>query len=111
MEQGKATRFEDTTQRIEAVDADLSGSTFTDVNLSNSKFSDMDMAGAKIDNANLTGLIIRNADLRGASIAQSTMKGMTIDGIDVAELFAAYKSSRAQTKARPENSRNSTRPS
>jgi uncharacterized protein YjbI with pentapeptide repeats len=56
------------------------------------------LAGATIQNANLTGIHIGNADLRGASIAESTMKGMTIDGIDVAELFAAYKA------AHPKNS-------
>jgi uncharacterized protein YjbI with pentapeptide repeats len=100
MEQEKVTRFEDTTQQIEAVDADLSGSTFTDVNLTNAKFGDVNLAGATIHNAKLVGLSIRNADLRGASIAESTMKGMTIDGIDVAELFAVYKASRAQAQAK-----------
>jgi uncharacterized protein YjbI with pentapeptide repeats len=98
MEQELVTRFEETTQQIVAVDADLSGSTFTDVNLANAKFDNVTLARATIHNANLADLRISNADLRGASISQSTMKGMTIDGIDVAELLAAYRAARAQTQ-------------
>jgi hypothetical protein len=39
---------------------------------------------------NLSGLQISAADLRRASIEDSLMEGMTIDGIPVAELIAAY---------------------
>jgi uncharacterized protein YjbI with pentapeptide repeats len=100
MEQELVTRLEETTRQIQAVDADLSGSTFTNVNLANARFENVTLGTAIIHNANLTGLRISNADLRGASIVQSTMKGMTIDGVDVADLFAAWKSAHPEA-ARP----------
>jgi len=100
----------DTEQRIEvngtkrlvkAEDADLSGSSFTDVNLSGATFKNVNFAGAHFEDANLSGWNVRNAnfarlrinkaDLRGASIADSLTAGMTIDGIAVADLQAAYR--------------------
>ena len=95
-----------TKRRIEAAGADLSGSSFTDVNLSGATFTDVDLAGAEVENANLSGLRVRNvnlsglkisaADLRGASIAESLTEGMTVDGIEVAELMAAYRALNAK---------------
>jgi len=82
-----ATKLEGTRQRLEATDADMSGSTFTDVNLS----------GATIQNANLAQLRISNADLRGVSIVESQTDGMTINGILVADLLAAYRAARSET--------------
>jgi uncharacterized protein YjbI with pentapeptide repeats len=86
---------------IQAEEADLSGSSFTYVNLSGATFKDVNFAGAEFEdanlsgwtvrNANLSGLEIGNADLRGASIVDSLTAGMTIDGIPIAELLAAYR--------------------
>ena len=66
---------------VKAEGADLSGSSFTDVNLSGASFKNMNFAGLKIN----------NADLRGASIIDSLTTGMTIDGIAVTDLMAAYR--------------------
>jgi len=84
-----------------AEEADLSGSSFTDVNLSGSAFRNVNFAGAEFEdanlsgwrvrNANFSGLAISNADLRGASIVDSLTTGMTIEGIPVDELLAAYR--------------------
>lgn len=86
---------------VQAEEADLSGSSFTDVNLSGSTFKNVHFAGAEFEDANLSGWSVRNAnfskleisnaDLRGATIVDSLTQGMTIDGIAVAELMAAYR--------------------
>src|ERR1700735_524427 len=78
-------------QRIDADDADLSGSTFTNVRLSGAKFQDVNLAEGVISNANLSGLRISNANLAGASIVDSATHGMTINGIAVSDLLAAYR--------------------
>jgi uncharacterized protein YjbI with pentapeptide repeats len=97
-----------TKRQVKAEDADLSGSTFTDVNLSGAKFRNVNFAGAQFEDVNLSGWNVRNAtlarlrinkaDLRGASIVDSLTAGMTIDGIAVAELLAAYRALTAKVE-------------
>ncbi len=80
----------------------LEGATIVDVNLSNATFDDVNLAGAQIHNANLSGwrvqdvnlarLQVTNADLRGATFTDCLTEGMAIDGIQVADLLAAYRS-------------------
>ena len=88
-------------RQVKALDADLSGSSFMDVNLSVSTFENVNFAGAKIEDANLSGWNVRNAslagwkvesaDLRGAAITDCLTAGMTIDGVAVEEMMAAYR--------------------
>jgi uncharacterized protein YjbI with pentapeptide repeats len=88
-------------QRIDAADADMSGSTFKGVSLANATFQDVNLSQATIHDANLSGghvqdvnlsgLRISNANLSGASIVDSLTDGMTINGIAVADLLAAYR--------------------
>ena len=89
------TNLRDTRQSIVAVNADLSGSRFDGVRLAGGVFSNADLSAAVIENANLAGLRVGNANLSGASFSDCTMDGMTIDGVSVAALFAAYRASRA----------------
>jgi hypothetical protein len=101
MDAEETIQVKGTKRLVKAEDADLSGSSFTDVNLSGATFKDVNFAGAQFEdanlsgwsvrNANLAGLKMNNADLRGASIVESLTAGMTIDGIEVAELMAAYR--------------------
>jgi uncharacterized protein YjbI with pentapeptide repeats len=94
-------------QRMEITQSCLSGSTFTDVNLSDATFNDVNFAGATFQNANLSGwrvkdvslsgLQINQADLRGASIVDCLTEGMTIDGIAVADMIAAYRNALQKT--------------
>jgi len=84
-------RLEKTKQKLEATDADLSGSTFTDVNLANASFTGVNLAGMTVRNANLAGLRIRDADLRNASLENILASGMTIEGIPVEHLLAAFR--------------------
>jgi uncharacterized protein YjbI with pentapeptide repeats len=89
-----------TKRLVQAEDADLSGSSFTDVDLSRATFNDVNFAGARFEDANLSGWSVRNAnfsglkiskaDMRGASFVDCLTAGMTIEGISVAELMAAY---------------------
>jgi uncharacterized protein YjbI with pentapeptide repeats len=90
-EPGSALKLTNIKRPIDAVDADLSGSTFTDVRLSGAKFNDVNLMGCAISHANLSGLRISNANLAGASIVDSATNGMTIDGIAVSDLLAAYR--------------------
>jgi uncharacterized protein YjbI with pentapeptide repeats len=91
----------ETKRQVIAEKANLSGSSFNDVNLSGARFVNVKLAGAELEdvnlsdvaihNANCAGLTLRDADLRGASIAHSLTAGMTIDGIAVSDLMAAYR--------------------
>jgi uncharacterized protein YjbI with pentapeptide repeats len=69
----------------------LSGLTFDDVGLRAAQFRNVDLSDAIIENVNLAGLRVDNVNLSGASFADCTLTGMTIDGVLVTELFAAYR--------------------
>ncbi len=84
-----------TKQRVEATDVDMSGSIFSDVNLACAAFNNVKLAEATIHDANLSGMRISDANLSGASIVESNTATMTIDGIAVWELMAAYRASQA----------------
>ena len=98
--------------RLQVTDSDLSGSVYDDVescpaaatsnrqscpaavsnvNLSGCTFDDLNMSGWRVHHVNLSGLKIDRANLAGASIVNSRLDGMTIDGIEVTELMAAWK--------------------
>ncbi len=89
------------TKRLEVQTCCLAGSSFVDVNLSNASFDNVNLSGAAIHNANMSdwvvqdanlrGLRITSADLRGAAISHSLTEGMTVDGIALSELMAAYR--------------------
>jgi uncharacterized protein YjbI with pentapeptide repeats len=98
MDTAETIKLTSTKQRVEAVDADMSGSTFTDVRLAGAKFSDVNLEGVMIDDANLSGLRISNADMRGASIVESLTDGMTINGIAVSDLLKAYRAAHPSAK-------------
>lgn len=94
-------KLERTTQCLEATKADLSGSSFTDVNLANASFNDVNLTNASFNDVNLSGAVIHNVNLsnlrisqvnlRGVSIVESHTEGMTINGIPVTDLLAAYR--------------------
>ena len=101
MELGETIEVTGAKREVKALDADLSGSSFTDVNLSGATFENVSLAGAKFEDANMSGWSVRNAslaglkvesaDLRGAAITNSLTAGMTIDGVAVGEMMAAYR--------------------
>ncbi len=92
-------------RRLDVQKSDISGSSFDDVslagarihnvNFSGATFDDVNMSGWRIENANLAGLSIRKANLAGASVDESRHDTMMIDGVSVADLFAAYRKAKA----------------
>jgi len=61
------------------------------VNFAGAKIEDANMSGWSVRNASLAGLKLESADLRGAVISNSLTAGMTIDGVPVTEMMAAYR--------------------
>jgi uncharacterized protein YjbI with pentapeptide repeats len=77
------------------VDVNLANASFDNINFANTQVHNANMSHWRIEDANLTGLVITNADLRGASISHCLTAGMTIDGIAVEDLVAAYRAANA----------------
>ncbi len=71
--------------------ADLSGSRFDDVNMSGWTLHNVNMSGMRVDDVNLAGLHVSNANLAGADFTHCRLDGMTIEGIKVTDLLAAYR--------------------
>lgn len=84
MPTAETTQLIHTRQRLDANDADLSASSFVNVKLTNTTFDDIDFCNTTINNANLSNV----------SITDSCTVGMTIDGVLVSELQAAYRALR-----------------
>lgn len=72
------------------LNVNISGSSFENVNASGASIEDANLSGWRVHDANLSGLRVTKANLAGASISDSRLDGMTIDGIEVTELLAAY---------------------
>jgi uncharacterized protein YjbI with pentapeptide repeats len=72
-------------------DVNMSGSTFHNINLSGASIDDANMSGWRVNYVNLSGLRLTNANLAGASISACRYDGMTIDGVTVTDMIAAYK--------------------
>lgn len=80
-------------------DADLSGAAFRDVSLRDAAFENANMAGSKFTDINLAGARLDNINLADVEITRNcNFKGMTIAGVGVEELFAAYKAQKAPKK-------------
>jgi uncharacterized protein YjbI with pentapeptide repeats len=77
-------------ERIEASDANFSGSVFTNVNFGGATFRDVNLAGCNVEDANLQGVTIVNANFSDVSISDCRLDGFRIDGVLVSDLFAAY---------------------
>jgi len=82
-----------TSGKYSAVNVDLTGSTFRDVRLRDAIFDDVDLSGVTFHNANLRNARFNDVNLSGVAIANTNVEGMTIDGILVTELLAAYRRS------------------
>ena len=69
----------------------LSGSTFKNINISGASFEDANMSGWRLNDVNLSGMRLANANLEGVMITDSLVDGMTINGVAVTDLLAAYR--------------------
>ena len=72
-------------------DTNLSGAEFDDINLSGSRFHNVNLSGSTITYANLSGLRIDGATMENAAIENANLEGMTINGVLITDLFAAYE--------------------
>lgn len=72
--------------RFAVDDVNLAGASFNNVNLSRARFTDINLSGAVFDDINFTGAVIGQ---------HCNFAGMTIAGIAVEALLAAYRN---QTK-------------
>jgi hypothetical protein len=85
-------KLENTVDRLDVRGSCLSGSVFDDVNISGASFENADMSGWLVNNANLSGLRVTNANVAGVQISDcSNVERMTINGIAVGDLLAAYE--------------------
>jgi len=75
----------------EFLDTNLSEAAFTDINLEGARFSDINLSKAAFDDINLSHTTIRHANLSHVAITEACYEGMTIDGIPVTDLLAAWR--------------------
>jgi uncharacterized protein YjbI with pentapeptide repeats len=75
-------------------DVDMSNTHFNNINLTNARIDDADMANLTINDANLSNGRITNTNLSNLAIQDCLLVGMTINGIAVPELLAAYKAAK-----------------
>ncbi len=64
------------------INLNLAGATFRDVSLRDARFTDINLAGSRFDDINFS-----DAEITG----NCNFAGMRIDGVPVADLFAAWK--------------------
>ena len=69
----------------------LAGTAFRDVNLRGAEFDDVCLADSTFNNINLSSTRFTAINMKDVSIKYAAMDGMTIDGILVSDLFAAYE--------------------
>ena len=75
---------------IKLTNANIKNSVFVDINLSDSKFEDVNMKRSAITDVSLKDSVLNDVDLSNVEISNSKHDGMTIEGVPVQALFAAY---------------------
>jgi uncharacterized protein YjbI with pentapeptide repeats len=69
----------------------MAESQFIDVNLKSSRFDNVNLTDASFHNIALIGVSFDYVNLKDASITRAGIEGMTIRGVLVTELIAAYE--------------------
>ena len=83
--------IQDTKETLQARNADLSRSEFTDVNLQGARFTDVNLSKATFTDINFSGARFSNLNLTNVEIDACDTTGMKFRGVLVADLFDAYK--------------------
>jgi uncharacterized protein YjbI with pentapeptide repeats len=87
---------------VEARNANLAGSRFSNVNLAGTSFDDVNLRGATLENINLAGATLHNVNLGDVRVSDANTRGMTINGVPVHEfVHAACGSARGFTGLMP----------
>jgi uncharacterized protein YjbI with pentapeptide repeats len=87
-------------ESLEASKCNLAGSTFDDVNLANLVVENVNLSGGRLHDVNLSHLQISNACCHEVSIRDAALDGMTINGVLVSDLFAAYRLHKDETQSK-----------
>jgi uncharacterized protein YjbI with pentapeptide repeats len=77
------------------IDVGLGDAVFDNVFLGNAQFNNVCMTKARLHDVNLSDGRIEHVNLARVSITDCHLDGMTIDGIPVTELLAAYNRPKA----------------
>lgn len=80
---------------IRVSNANLSQSDFDDINLSETRFNNVNLRDSGFTNIDMSNVLFEDICFAGAQIRASNLAGMTIDGILVSDLLAAYAASKA----------------
>lgn len=95
---GRAQPFDARLRRVQGTAPGTDGKVFTGAQLDGALFNDVRLAQARFTNVSLAGAAFDDIDFTGASIsANCNFRGMTIAGVPVADLFAAYERQREGT--------------
>jgi uncharacterized protein YjbI with pentapeptide repeats len=81
--------LDNTREPIEARDANLAGSRFSNVNLAGAAFDDVCLRDATLDDINLAGATLHNVNLQDVRVSDADTRGMTINGVPVHEFVRA----------------------
>ncbi|MBB1488476.1 pentapeptide repeat-containing protein [Oceanospirillum sediminis] len=81
---------------IKLENVNISGSDFDDVNMADSRFNNTNLSGTTFNNINMENVIFDDVYMGCVEIRNSTLQQMTINGIPVDELIAAWEAQ--QTK-------------
>ena len=73
-----------------ARNANIRESEFDDVNLEGSTFHNVNLRSTRFEDINLADAVFENINFRNAKLSKANYAGMTIDGILVEDLLAAY---------------------
>jgi len=74
-----------------AENAKLTGSEFRDVCLGGAQFDDVNLGDATFHDVNLSGAKFNDVNLANAAITNANLTGMTIEGVLVTDLLAAFR--------------------
>src|SRR5687767_4140177 len=81
----------DKTDKLAVSNADLSDSHFTDVSLHAAHFTDVNLSKATFTDIDLSDSKFRDVNFSNVAIDDCNVTGMTIRGVLVTDLFAAYE--------------------
>jgi uncharacterized protein YjbI with pentapeptide repeats len=82
-------------EAIHASDSNLSGSSFRDVNLSDAEFTNARCHRLQMRDVDLSASLIANGNLGRVRIEDCNVDGMSIDGVLVSDMLAAYLAAKA----------------
>jgi len=91
----KPLKLTDCQQVLEAFDANLAKSTFREVSLAGSYVEFSTLEGTRFNNVSFDGAQFEECSFVGAAMRSGCCAGMTIDGVQVEALMAAYHASGA----------------